>query len=38
VGAGIVAESDPRAEWVETLHKAQTILAALGQDAGALDR
>jgi len=38
VGAGIVAESDPRSEWIETLHKAATILAPLGQDAMSLDR
>ena len=30
VGAGIVADSDPRAEWDETLDKARPILAALG--------
>ena len=38
VGAGIVADSDPRAEWIETLHKAGTILAPLGQDAMMVDR
>jgi len=38
VGAGIVADSDPRSEWIETLHKAATILAPLGQDAMSLDR
>jgi len=27
VGAGIVAQSDPRSEWEETLHKARAILA-----------
>ncbi|MCA9312410.1 MAG: chorismate-binding protein, partial [Phycisphaerales bacterium] len=29
VGAGIVAESDPGLEWQETLHKAETFLAAI---------
>jgi para-aminobenzoate synthetase component 1 len=28
-GAGIVADSDPRAEWDETLHKAESFLRAL---------
>ncbi len=28
-GAGIVHRSDPRSEWLETRHKADTILAAL---------
>jgi para-aminobenzoate synthetase component 1 len=28
-GAGIVADSDPRAEWCETLDKARALLAAL---------
>lgn len=37
VGAGIVAESDPMAEWFETLHKAGTILSVLGQDAEAIE-
>lgn len=37
VGAGIVAESDPVAEWFETLHKAGTILSVLGQDAEAIE-
>jgi anthranilate/para-aminobenzoate synthase component I len=27
-GAGIVADSDPRREWEETLHKAEALLAA----------
>ena len=38
LGAGIVADSDPYREWIETLHKGATILAPLGQDALALDR
>lgn len=29
VGAGIVADSDPAAEWVETLHKADALIGAL---------
>lgn len=33
VGAGIVADSDPAAEYEETLTKARRILAALGMDA-----
>ncbi len=33
VGAGIVADSDPLAEYEETLHKARGSLAALGIDA-----
>ncbi|HWA59772.1 MAG TPA: chorismate-binding protein, partial [Caulobacteraceae bacterium] len=38
-GAGIVADSDPRAERLETEAKAAAVLAALagGQDAGASD-
>ena len=32
-GAGIVADSDPQAEYEETLHKAKGSLAALGLDA-----
>ena len=30
VGAGIVADSDPAKEWVETLHKAEGFLRAVG--------
>ncbi len=30
VGAGIVADSDPQAEWAETLVKAEVLRAALG--------
>jgi anthranilate/para-aminobenzoate synthase component I len=33
VGAGIVADSDPEAEWEETLHKASGILRAAGAGA-----
>jgi len=33
VGAGIVADSDPAAEYDETLHKARGIMCALGVDA-----
>lgn len=32
VGAGIVADSDPEAEWLETRHKAAAFLAALNLD------
>lgn len=32
VGAGIVAESDPEAEWRETLDKAGSLASALGLD------
>lgn len=31
VGAGIVAESDPNAEWEETLHKSEAFLSALSR-------
>jgi len=34
VGAGIVAESDPRSEWLETLDKAGVIEAAIRAGAG----
>jgi anthranilate/para-aminobenzoate synthase component I len=33
-GAGIVADSDPRREWEETMWKASGILRAAGRDAG----
>lgn len=33
-GAGIVADSEPSAEWRETLHKAESILAAAGSPGG----
>ena len=33
VGAGIVADSDPAAEYDETLHKARGMMRALGVDA-----
>lgn len=36
VGAGIVAESDPGAEWRETLLKAGVFLRALGALSGTL--
>lgn len=36
VGAGIVADSDPEAEWLETLHKARAFARVLeARDAGA---
>jgi anthranilate synthase component 1 len=34
-GAGVVADSDPEAEWRETEAKAQAVLAALGLAASA---
>lgn len=34
VGAGIVADSDPGREWVETASKARAMLAALGAEEG----
>lgn len=36
VGGGIVADSDPQAEYVETLNKARGLMAALGVTADAL--
>ena len=35
-GGGIVADSDPQAEYVETLNKARGLMAALGVSAEAL--
>ncbi|MDX2115405.1 MAG: anthranilate synthase component I family protein [Planctomycetota bacterium] len=32
VGAGIVADSDPASEWLETLHKAGVLAHALGRE------
>jgi para-aminobenzoate synthetase component I len=37
VGGGIVAESDPEAEYEESLVKARALLSALGATAGAAD-
>ncbi len=37
VGGGIVADSDPVAEWQETITKARGIMAALGLDAKILE-
>jgi para-aminobenzoate synthetase component 1 len=37
VGGGIVADSDPEAEWRETMTKARGILKALGVDAKVLE-
>jgi len=31
-GAGVVADSNPEAEWLETEHKARALLKALGED------
>jgi anthranilate synthase component 1 len=30
-GAGVVADSNPEAEWLETEHKARALLEALGE-------
>jgi para-aminobenzoate synthetase component 1 len=38
VGGGIVADSDPDAEYVETLNKARGLMAALGIDVDAWAR
>ena len=38
VGAGIVADSDPKTEWLETCSKAQGMLLALRMAAGAARR
>src|SRR5207247_6962790 len=38
VGAGIVAASDPKTEWLETCSKAQGMLLALRMAAGAARR
>jgi para-aminobenzoate synthetase component I len=36
VGGGIVADSEPQAEYNETLNKARNLMAALGVDVDAL--
>jgi anthranilate synthase component 1 len=36
-GAGIVADSDPDAEWIETQNKARAILSAAEMAEGGLD-
>jgi len=38
VGAGIVADSDPKTEWLETRSKAQGMLLALRIAAGSPGR
>ncbi|MHA7834100.1 MAG: chorismate-binding protein, partial [Algiphilus sp.] len=30
-GAGVVADSDPHTEWVETMNKARAMLRAVGE-------
>ena len=37
VGAGIVADSDPESEWVETQNKARALLAAAEMAENGLD-
>ena len=37
-GGGIVADSDPHAEWRESLDKAEPLLAALEDQAGSRTR